>query len=86
MLGPENGFQGGTMTTERSQYLAYLLRLWQVGSGQESTWRASLEDAHTGERYGFTDLKALFRFLESEIGPEAPAREAPGKDGRGGDA
>ena len=53
---------------ERSRYLAYLLRLWQVGSGQEATWRASLEDAHTGERQGFADLDDLFHFLRQETG------------------
>jgi hypothetical protein len=63
MLGLENSFQGGTMTTERSQYLAYLLRLWRVGSGEGATWRGSLEDAHTGERHGFASLEDLFVFL-----------------------
>ncbi len=56
------------MTTERSQYLAYLLRLWQVGSGKEATWRAALEDAHTGERQGFASLDDLFHFLRQEAG------------------
>jgi hypothetical protein len=54
--------------TERSRYLAYLLRLWQVGSGQETTWRASLEDAHTGERQAFGGLDDLFRFLCQQTG------------------
>jgi hypothetical protein len=54
------------MTTERSQYLAYLLRLWQAGSGKESPWRASLEDARTAERQNFATLEDLFTFLREQ--------------------
>lgn len=63
------------MTTKRSPYLAYLLRLWQVGSGGESTWRASLENAHTGERQGFASLDDLFRFLRQEAGVASDVNE-----------
>jgi len=56
------------MTTERPRYLAYLLRLWQVGSEGEPAWRASLESPHTGERYGFSSLEALFAFLREQTG------------------
>ena len=52
------------MTTERPRYLAYMLRLWQVGSGEELAWRASLESPGTGERHGFPSLEALVAFLE----------------------
>ncbi len=54
------------MTTEQPRYLAYMLRLWQVGSGEEPIWRASLESPHTGERQGFAGLQALFAFLEEQ--------------------
>jgi hypothetical protein len=54
------------MTTERPRYLAYMLRLWQVGSDEELAWRASLESPRTGERRGFASLEALFKFLEEQ--------------------
>ncbi|HEY66525.1 MAG TPA: hypothetical protein G4O02_18400 [Caldilineae bacterium] len=56
------------MTDQRSRYLAYMLRLWEVRIGSEQTWRASLESPHTGERHGFADLQALFAFLEERTG------------------
>lgn len=45
-------------------YRAYLLRLWRADGEGGGAWRASLEDAHSGERRGFADLHALLRFLE----------------------
>ena len=45
-------------------YVAYMLRLWQVGSRSgKSVWRASLENPHTGERQAFGDVEALVAFL-----------------------
>lgn len=65
------------MTNERSRYLAYLLRLWQVRDHQEMIWRASLESPHTGQRHGFADLDALFEFLETEMSsPGEPAEKS----------
>jgi hypothetical protein len=49
--------------TERPRYLAYLLRLWQAGSDEELTWRASLESPRTGKRHSFASLDLLFVFL-----------------------
>jgi hypothetical protein len=54
------------VSTSQQHYLAYLLRLWRVGKEGEAAWRASLEDAHTGERQGFADLATLLAFLEAE--------------------
>ncbi len=51
------------MATERPHYFAYLLRLWQVAANSEVVWRASIEDPHTGERRGFSNLDRLFEFL-----------------------
>ena len=53
---------------ENRQYLAYMLRLWQVNTTGAPVWRASIEDPHTGERRGFADLASLFAFLEDELG------------------
>lgn len=51
-------------------YLSYLLRLWRSGD-DASTWRASLEDPHSGTRIGFSDLDRLFAYLleQSEAQP-----------------
>jgi hypothetical protein len=49
-------------------YLAYLLRLWRVSEEGQTGWRASVENAHTGERRAFAGLAALFSFLENEVG------------------
>ena len=34
-------------------------------NGEVMHWRASLQDAHTGERQGFASLEALFEFLRA---------------------
>ncbi len=47
-------------------YLAYLLRLWR--DDETAPWRATVEDASTGQRFGFANLKALFVFLEKQTG------------------
>jgi hypothetical protein len=54
------------VTTSRPHYLAYLLRLWRVGKEGEAALRASLKDAHAGERQGFADLATLLVFPEAE--------------------
>ena len=56
------------MTTEQRDYLAYMLRLWQVNDDGKPVWRASVESPHTGERHGFQ--------------PGAAVRVSGGKDGR----
>jgi hypothetical protein len=54
------------MGNTSGRYLAYMLRLWQVDR-DSSGWRASLEDARTGERYGFGNLESLFLFLTEQM-------------------
>jgi hypothetical protein len=58
----------------KQTYLAFLLRLWRVDSGGQGAWRASLEDAHSGERHGFSDLPALQEFLRALQEAHAPER------------
>jgi len=55
------------MATTRKGYLAYLVRLWQVELKGCTTWRAQLENAHTGESHGFVSLEELFDFLRHRI-------------------
>ena len=61
------------MTPERKRYLAYMLRLWRIGEDGK-TWRASLENAHTGARQGFANLDALLAFLEEKTGQGTSTR------------
>jgi len=51
---------------KQPRYLSYLLRLWQVQENEHTTWRASLESSHTGEKWGFADLDALCVFLHEQ--------------------
>ena len=56
-----------TDTEERSNYYAYLLRLWREGQTSES-WRASLQNAATGQRLHFASLEDLYCFLQRQTG------------------
>lgn len=67
-----NGWSG--MESISGRYHSYLLRMWQVDE-EPPTWRASLEDARTGQRHGFGDLESLFRFLAEQAGGSSEAGE-----------
>jgi dihydroorotase-like cyclic amidohydrolase len=57
-----------TETVNSNQaYRAWLVRMWPVCRNGQMVWRASAEDAHTGERRAFADLPQLFAFLEETI-------------------
>lgn len=58
------------MPNERPEYLSYLLRLWRENDADQchchtgpTVWRATIENALTGEWQGFHGLDALFTFL-----------------------
>jgi hypothetical protein len=68
------------MADER-RYLAFLVRLWSVHHNGELVWRASVENAHTGERHAFADLIALCDFLRAAV-EEEPSTPAPMEGGR----
>lgn len=72
------------MRDQKRRYLAYLLRLWQVCDKGQVGWRASTENAHTGEQRGFAGLPELFTFLEKEAGQIAQGQPAPGADDSSG--
>ncbi|HEX9373868.1 MAG TPA: hypothetical protein VF897_22845 [Roseiflexaceae bacterium] len=63
------------MPEELQEYYSFLLRLWQTSSGGSIVWRASLESAQTGERYGFADLASLFAFLKEQTSGDASQDE-----------
>lgn len=50
--------------SEAQRYFAYLLRLWQTNRDGKPVWWASLEVPGTHQQFAFTDLQALFAFLE----------------------
>ncbi|MBN1484802.1 MAG: hypothetical protein JXA37_08780 [Chloroflexia bacterium] len=60
-------------------YRSYLLRLWPTRSHEEEVWRASLEQAGSGQMSGFASLQALFDYLLAETEqaekPKDPDRE-----------
>jgi hypothetical protein len=63
------------MSNEPPEYLSYLLRLWRESDAEKrhrrtgpAVWRATLENALTGERQGFHGLDALFTFLRQATG------------------
>ncbi len=51
-------------------YVSFLLRLWLAGDGDQPQWRFSLENPHTGERWGFSSLEELAEFLKGVIAEE----------------
>ena len=69
-------------------YCSYLLRLWQVGTGEGAAWRASLE-IPTGERRAFAGLDDLVGYLREQTrsgsppGEEAAREESPPDPGEG---
>jgi hypothetical protein len=58
-----------TMADER-RYWAFLVRLWSVHHNGELVWRASAENAHTGEQHAFADMESLFDFLRAMVEKE----------------
>ena len=63
------------MVATKGSYLAYLLRIWQIKDAEQLTWRASLEDPHTGERQGFATFEALIEFLLERIHKDTYEKE-----------
>ena len=53
-----------------------MLRLWRVHSEGKAAWRASVENAHTGECKGFTNLDDLFDFLRQQTGASPDSDES----------
>jgi hypothetical protein len=69
------------MDRERADYVSYMLRLWRAGEDvvkcdeEQALWRASLENAHTGERRGFANLEELFDFLREHTGAASEPKD-----------
>ncbi len=66
------------MIEKQREYLAYMLRIWLVRDNQQILWRASVENAQTGERRGFASLDELLEFLQSQAAAMLePKRRTP---------
>lgn len=63
------------MSKRPSAYHSYLLRMWLVEDKGTTSWRASLESPHSGERYNFATLDELFTFLRRQTGQPADNTE-----------
>lgn len=53
------------MTNQENRYWAFMVRLYRVDDSEQSDWRSSVENPHTGERFGFGTLEEFFDFLKS---------------------
>jgi subtilisin-like proprotein convertase family protein len=49
---------------EAEKYQAYLVRLWR--SNVHGNWRASIQDAQSGEQHLFANMEDLFLFLHEQ--------------------
>ncbi len=66
------------MIEKQREYLAYMLRIWLVRDNRQTLWRASVENAQTGERRGFASLDDLFEYLQSQAAAMLePKRRTP---------
>ena len=63
------------MSSERPDYLSYLLRLWREDGEEPSNWWASLESALTGKRHVFPCMTELFAFLQRQTVAGCDANE-----------
>jgi len=68
-------------TASGSDYLSYLLRLWQeseraLEGREEPVWRASLTSPATGERVGFANLEELMAYLQERMANAPDSEEA----------
>ncbi|MCC7360695.1 MAG: hypothetical protein IT317_14535 [Anaerolineales bacterium] len=59
------------------RYHTFLLSLWEE-PGSESGWRGSLQNPHTGERFGFRAIAELPAFLRAWI--QTHPEEKPMRD------
>lgn len=62
----------------KRDYMAYLLRIWREKS--DGSWRALLENPHSGERAAFATLPELITFLEGKTGETILETAVPAKN------
>lgn len=57
-----------------SDYYSFLLRFRRDGSGHP--WRIALHAVGSGEKFVFTDIRALFAFLSEQLSADAMGEHA----------
>jgi len=60
-----------TISKKEKNYQAYLLRLWR--DNDAASWRAMLENPHSGQRFVFANTAALYQFLDRQTGQNRSA-------------
>lgn len=63
---------------EQEVYQVLLLRYWRdasQASGPPCAWRFSIENPNTGERFGFTSVEALWKFIMAQITKDFPTAD-----------
>jgi hypothetical protein len=80
---PASEKSGGSIPAQRDapathdNYHAFLVRLWRDSS--QAPWRASLQDAVTGQRQAFSGIEGLIGFLLNQVDqPDTPVDGASG--------
>jgi hypothetical protein len=66
------------VSDRRPRHQSYVLRLWEVRTGGERSWRASLQSPGSSERHAFADPQSLFRFLQQAMEPPMEAYPSGG--------
>ena len=61
-------------------YRAYLVRMWQ--EHPQASWRASVQNAQTGELRIFPDLEQLVAFLYTQTQTEPPPLSSAANEGK----
>jgi hypothetical protein len=70
------------VSKEKRRYISFLLRLFGTESKGDLVWRASLENSHAGERWGFASLDELFVFLRQQTAGTSDSSAGRGEAGR----
>ena len=67
------------MPDKSTGYQAYMMRCWidTESSAERERYHISLEDPHTGERYGFSRLDALVAFLRERLAGFGSGNDPP---------
>ena len=68
-MGPNDNVQQLIlmMNREPHRYYSCLIRIWEVHTNDERTWRASLERPGLDERVGFSNMEELFAFIREDV-------------------
>ncbi len=63
MAGGQAKLKGIDDMADNQGYLAFMVRLWTAQQNGDVTWRASVENVHTGAHQAFASLDDLLAFL-----------------------